>query len=197
MTRLSSRIALIALAGVMAVPPAFAAPNNNNNNSPPATTGSPIDCSLPINANLKYCMDLLKNKGPMGGNPNANGPTGQGGPMGQGGAMGNKGGFNPPGPPPNYKGPKPNTFHWNQQDRNYFHQRFNFGGFGSFSFFLSPNFSITIGSALPNTYHSHLKRVPYSVYHIYPWFRGYYFFIDRRGDFVIVNPRTFKIVAVL
>lgn len=196
MPTLPSKIALLALAGVMAATPVYAAPSGNNNNSSTQPTNGPIDCSLPINARLQYCIDLLKNKGPMNGGQTTNNGGNKGFPQGPNGNQPGPNG-NPNNPPPNYKGPKPGTFNWDQQDRNFFHQRFNFGGFGNFSFFLSPNFSITIGTPLPNLYHSHLRRVPYSVYHVYPWFRGYFFFVDRRGDFVIVSPKTFKIVAVL
>ena len=96
-----------------------------------------------------------------------------------------------------YNGPRNGTFSFNQQDRNFFHQHFRGFNFGNFGFFLTPNFSITIGTNIPSTYHRHLQRVPASIYRYYPWFRGYLFFVDRRGDFVIVSPRNFRIVAVL
>jgi hypothetical protein len=193
MHRLSTRIALVALAGLMAAPPAFAAPNSNtgNTNKPPS---GPIDCTLPVNAKLPFCIDLLKNKGPSqgAGMNNGSGPTNGKGPTY---------GSNPPGPngngPNNYKGPKPGSFNWNQQDRSRFHQQFNFGSFGNFSFFFAPNFSISIGVSVPHTYRTHLKLVPRSIYSDYPWFRGYYYFVDKRGDFVIVSPRSYHIVAVL
>jgi hypothetical protein len=74
-----------------------------------------------------------------------------------------------------------------------FHQRF--GGF-NFGFFGTPTFSINIGTTVPHSYHS-LRPVPRSVYKYYPQYRGYLFFIGRHGDFVIVSPRSHRIVAVL
>lgn len=202
MPRLSSRIALLTLVGVLsATPAAFAAPGDNGANN---TTGPgskpPIDCRLPANKNLPYCIDWLKkHPAPTTTNQNGAGPNGGmngSGPNGKNGSGPNQTN-NAPGPSNTYKGPKPGTFNFSQQDKSQFHQRFRGLNFGSFSFFLAPNFSITIGANVPSHYHAHLKKVPYSIYKYYPWFRGYYYFIDRKGDFVIVSPTRWRIVAVL
>jgi hypothetical protein len=198
MQRFSSRIALLTVVGLLsAVPPVFAAPNNNGNNAPNNASSGPIDCTLPVNKNNPFCLQQLNgnsNKGPgstnMGspkGGPNSNNNGGQG----QGNT--NQGS----GPPSNSGGPKPGTFNFNQHDRSQFHQRFHGFNFGNFSFFLTPSFSITINTSVPTSYHRHLKTVPSSIYRYYPWFRGYLYFVDHGGDFVIVNPHSFKIVAVL
>ena len=42
-----------------------------------------------------------------------------------------------------------------------------------------------------------VRPVPRSVYKYYPQYRGYLFFVGRHGDFVIVSPRSHRIVAVL
>lgn len=187
MQRLQTKIALLTVVGLIsAVPPVFAAPtipNNNTNHNADA-----IDCSLPINVNNPYCLQQQgKNVGPKGPSTTNNTPTNN----------------NPPPPPPpnqgggNYKGPKPGTFNFNPTDRRMFDQRFHGFGFGNFSFFFSPTFSISVGVSVPSHYRTHLKRVPANVYRYYPWFKGYYFFVDKRGDFVIVSPRNWHIVAVL
>ncbi len=191
MTKVTSRVALMAVVSLLTVvPPAFAAgmPGNNNNG---AGASMALDCSLPANLHNPLCAP----SGPQGPNGNK-GPMGNNGPNGNNGPMGNNNGPHG-GPPPGYKGPPSGTFNFNQQDRGYFDQRFRGYNFGNFGFFATLPFSIAIGTLLPHTYHSHLRPVPYNVYHYYPWFRGYLYFVDRSGDFVIVSPRTYKIVAVL
>lgn len=207
MNRVSTRIALLTVVGVLsAVPPAFAAPNgmNNNNNTTAgqndANGGSqPLNCALPENRHNPLCLQKNYNNGTKGSGDTNNGSN-RPGPNGSStnnqtnnNDHDNRNGMWGKG----YNGPKSGTFNFNQQDRNFFRQHFRGFNFGNFSFFLSPNFSITIGTNVPNRYHAHLQRVPASIYRYYPWFRGYFFFVDRRGDFVIVNPRNFRIVAVL
>lgn len=184
MTRLTSRIALLAVAGILAATPVVAAPSSSSSASATPNDvngGNGVDCSLIQNQSLQYCIDL-RNKMKLGtyGSSNGNGP--------------NK---NNMGPPPGYKGPPSGTFNFSTQDRGYFDQRFHGYNFGDFGFFATLPFSIAIGTLLPTPYHTHLRPVPYHVYHYYPWFRGYLYFIDRRGDFVIVDPHRFRIVAVL
>jgi len=203
MHKLSTRIALLAFVGTLSViPAAFAAPtgtmyyNNggttagqNDVNKTPA-----IDCSLPVNKFKDECRNAHQ-FGQHGSGPNSNtnpnpnpnpNPTTNNNTNNNGGMFGNR-----------YNGPKPGTFNFNQQDRSFFHRHFNGFNFGSFGFFGAPTFSITIGTNIPFRYHNHLRHVPASVYRFYPWFRGYFFFVTARGDFVIVSPRTFRIVAVL
>jgi hypothetical protein len=83
------------------------------------------------------------------------------------------------------------SFNFSSGDRDQFHQRFRGFNFGSFG---TPTFSISIGGHVPHTYG--LKHVPRSIYAYYPQFRGYLFFVGRRGDLVIVSPNNYRIVAV-
>ena len=185
MNRLSKRIALLTVVGVFSAMPAFAAPPNSSSTQPGQDDAnkstSAVDCSLPQNKLLDACKNYHPFKGSNG--PNGNGP---GNNTTTNNMFGN-----------GYNGPRQGTFNFNQQDRNFFHQHFRGFNFGNFGFFGAPTFSITIGSNIPFRYHSHLRRVPANIYRYYPWFRGYFFFVDARGDFVIVNPRNFRIVAVL
>jgi hypothetical protein len=218
MIQLSTRIALLAFVGMLsAAPAAFAAPMNNNNTSAgqnDANGGSQaINCALPENKLNPLCTQkhiFNGTHGPNGGGNNGNnttttnttgntttnttgstttnttGNSNTNSSNNTGGMFGN-----------GYNGPRQGTFNFNQQDRSFFHRHFNGFSFGNFGFFGAPSFSITIGTGVPSTYHRHLRPVPSSVYRYYPWFRGYLFFVDRRGDFVIVSPRNFRIVAVL
>lgn len=191
MTKLSSRLALLAVAGVLAaVSPALAANGNGSVNSNGASMA--LDCSLPINLTNPLCTSPPNNRNPNRGN---NGPSGNNGPNGNG-PNGNSGQNDNGGR--NYDGgPRSGTFNFNQHYRSQFDQRFRGYNFGDFGFFASPDFSITIGTPLPYHYHMHLRPVPSTIYDYYPWFRGYLYFVDRRGDFVIVSPRSYHIVAVL
>ena len=224
MPQFSSRIALLAVAGVLAVAsPAFAAPNgggsnpNMNNNS---GSSAPIDCTLPANQQLRYCLMLLNKNGGNGSssssynrgssshdnsndgsnstdsssryhnpNDNNNNDNNNGNNDNNNGYGGNN--------DRNYHGPRSGSFDFSQQDRSQFHQRFHGFNFGNFSFFFTPSFRITIGTTIPHTYRTHLRPVPSSIYRYYPWFRGYFYFTDRAGDFVIVSPSNFHIIAVL
>jgi hypothetical protein len=58
----------------------------------------------------------------------------------------------------------------------------------------SVNFSVSIGTAVPNTVTLH--PVPTEVVAVIPQYRGYDFFIVR-NEFVIVEPQTHKIVDVI
>ena len=83
-------------------------------------------------------------------------------------------------------------FTFSSRDRNQFHQSFGF----SFGGFATPGFSINVGVAVPHSYND-LRPVPRKVYRAYPQFRGYLYFVSRRGDFVIVSPRSHRVVAVI
>ena len=83
-------------------------------------------------------------------------------------------------------------FNFSPRQHDDFHQRFRSFNFG---FFPLPGFSITLGTPVPH--HYGLRRVPYGIYHYYPQFRGYLFFVTRNGDIVIVSPRSYRIVAIL
>ncbi|MBN9582542.1 MAG: DUF1236 domain-containing protein [Afipia sp.] len=56
------------------------------------------------------------------------------------------------------------------------------------------NFNISIGTRVPRTVHFH--PLPAEIITVYPDWRGYDFFLVR-DQIVVVNPRTFEIVAVL
>jgi hypothetical protein len=56
------------------------------------------------------------------------------------------------------------------------------------------NFSISIGTRVPRTVH--LYPLPATVIEVYPDWRGYQFVLVG-DEIVIVNPRTFEIVAVI
>jgi hypothetical protein len=56
------------------------------------------------------------------------------------------------------------------------------------------NFSISIGTRVPR--HVHLYPLPVTVYEVYPAWRGYQFILVG-DEIIIVNPRTFEIVAVI
>jgi len=106
---------------------------------------------------------------------------------------------NPPAgsPPPPTPGAGPNngsslSFNFSSGDRSQFHSRFRGLNFGTFGV---PGFSISIGTTVPHSYG--LKPVPRTIYKYYPQFRGYLFFVGRHGDFVIVSPRSYRVVAVL
>jgi hypothetical protein len=202
MHSLSTRIALLALVGTMSVvPAAFAAPNYSSSQQPgqndanKSTTA--IDCSLPANKYKPECKPQTYNRtrGPNVSTPGSNTTTTNS--TTNTTTTNNSSSTNSSMFGNGYNGPRRGTFDFNQQDRSFFHQHFRGSNFGDFGFFLSPNFSISIGINVPHAYQRHLRPVPSSIYRYYPWFRGYLFFIDRRGDFVIVSPRNFRIVAVL
>ncbi len=56
------------------------------------------------------------------------------------------------------------------------------------------NFNISVGTRVPRTVHFH--PLPAEIITVYPDWRGYQFFLVR-DQIVVVNPRTFEIVAVL
>ncbi len=56
------------------------------------------------------------------------------------------------------------------------------------------NFNISVGTRVPRTVHFH--PLPAEIITVYPDWRGYDFFLVR-DRIVVVNPRTFEIVAVL
>ena len=56
------------------------------------------------------------------------------------------------------------------------------------------NFNISIGTRVPRSVHFH--PLPAEIITVYPDWRGYEFFLVRE-EIVVVNPRTFEIVAVL
>jgi len=204
MTIRPTTIAVLALTTAMTVvAPVLAAPPMGNGNN------SRIDCSLPTNANDPFCLQLRGHRprgsgsadqsGTNGSNDttkpgpaNGSGSTGAttAGQIGGNGAATNNGPDN--GPAFGGPGPRSGSFDWSRRDRDQFHQRFRGFDFGTFA---TPNFTIRLGIPVPHSYK--LRHVPRSIYRYYPWFRGYLYFVDRRGDFVIVSPRSYKIVAVL
>jgi hypothetical protein len=56
------------------------------------------------------------------------------------------------------------------------------------------NFNISVGTRVPRTVHFH--PLPAEIITVYPGWRGYDFFLVR-DQIIVVNPRTFEIVAVL
>jgi hypothetical protein len=56
------------------------------------------------------------------------------------------------------------------------------------------NFSIAVGTRVPRTVSFH--PLPTEIVDIYPSWRGYEFFLVR-DEIIVVDPRTFEIVAVL
>jgi len=62
--------------------------------------------------------------------------------------------------------------------------------------FAAPGFTVRVGVAVPHSYRD-LRPVPRKIYRAYPQFRGYYYFVSNRGDFVIVSPRSHRVVAVI
>jgi hypothetical protein len=56
------------------------------------------------------------------------------------------------------------------------------------------NFSVSVGARVPREVHFH--PLPTEVVSVYPEWRGYEFFLVR-DEIVVVDPRTFEIVAVL
>lgn len=58
----------------------------------------------------------------------------------------------------------------------------------------SVNFNISVGTHVPRTVHFH--PLPAEIVTVYPDWRGYEFFLVR-DQIIVVNPRTFEIVAVL
>lgn len=56
------------------------------------------------------------------------------------------------------------------------------------------NFNISVGTRVPRTVHFH--SLPADIVTVYPDWRGYEFFLVR-DQIIVVNPRTFEIVAVL
>lgn len=173
MPKLPNLTLLAVASGLLLCAPAIAAPAAPGNGGPNAK-GPAVDCALPENANSPYCLQLKKTNpnnpahGTAGGNSLSNATT-------SGKGSGGPGGF---------------TF--SQHDRDQFHR--DMRGF-NFGVFATPNFSIRLGITVPHSYK--LRHVPYRIYHRYPQFRGYLFFVARNGDVVIVSPRSFRIVAVL
>jgi len=201
MPKLATSLALLTVIGAMgASSMSFAAP-------------PPVDCKDPANAKNPACMAPMNmhkgkpgpgmqmqphgdNKPMFNNNNNNNGPTPQ-----QNGNPPKMGDHNPPpmsnhNPPPPMgdHNPPPHNGNWNfsDHDRGQFRQRF--GGF-NFGYFPVPGFSIYLGVPVPHSYS--LKTVPYSVWKYYPQFRGYFYFIGRNGDFVIVSPSSHRVVAIL
>lgn len=200
MSKYSTGVAVLAVVGLLtSVAPAFASPPSNfGGNMRPR-----VDCTLyPTDPR---CAQL---PGKGGANESHNGAQSfQGGGKGQGGNGGPILGENSSGPMadngarggpgdhggPDYgPGPKSGSFHWSRDDRDQFHRRFHGFNFGTFG---TPNFSIHLGVNVPHSYK--LRTVPRSISKYYPWFRGYLYFVARGGDFVIVSPRSYRIVAVL
>lgn len=56
------------------------------------------------------------------------------------------------------------------------------------------NFNISVGTRVPRTVHFH--PLPTEIVTVNPDWRGYEFFLVR-DQIIVVNPRTFEIVAVL
>jgi hypothetical protein len=56
------------------------------------------------------------------------------------------------------------------------------------------NFSISVGTRVPRSVH--LYPLPVTVVEYYPAWRGYEFILVG-DEIVIINPRTFEIVAVI
>ncbi|HEX4297611.1 MAG TPA: hypothetical protein VHZ56_06265, partial [Devosia sp.] len=157
MRMLSTSIAVLALVGgLAATAPGFAAPPNGQGQGQGQGQGgnSPIDCSLPANAQNPFCLQQqngqnggqgnhqFPNKGGNGNNQNGQGNNNQNG-------QGNSNDHNPPPPPPNGMGQGGGSFNFSSHDRNQFHQRFNGINFG---FFGIPDFSIRLGVTIPHSY---------------------------------------------
>ena len=189
MTKFTTGLTLLALSATLAVAsPALAAPSMG---MPFASGGhGRVDCRLPQNANDAACVTALgqPQQQPQGdgkgsqGNWNHDGRGSNGGQASAGGQPGMGG--------PN--GHRQGGFSFSSGDRNQFHQSFGF----SFGGFATPGFSVNVGVAVPRSYND-LRPVPRKVYRAYPQFRGYLYFVSRRGDFVIVSPHSHRVVAVI
>ena len=192
MNKLSARLALLSLVGGLAtVAPAIAAPPG-------------LDCRNPANANNPACLQLHKGPrgkyGPNGASTGANNTTT--GTSTQTQVQTNVtpkvySGTGTRTTEPTYK-PRPGgptfSFNFSTNDRHEFRRRFHGFNFGYFPF---QNFAIHLGIIVPHYYHYRLRPVPRSIWRYYPQFRGYLYFVDRAGDFVIVSPVSFRIVAIL
>ena len=169
MHKVTTGIALLAFATALtAAAPAIAAPTIQFG----FTQNNGIDCALPENVDDPYCLQDSRHRRPHGsdgGWNNDNGPDG--------GRMGMA---------------YPQGFGFSSQDRHRFHQDFGVS-FGSFA---APGFSIRVGVAVPHAYHD-LRPVPRKIYRTYPQFRGYLYFVSNRGDFIIVSPRSHRVVAMI
>ena len=64
-----------------------------------------------------------------------------------------------------------------------------------FSPFPRPDFAIRPGMVVPR--HYALRPLPRALFRNYPFYRGFLFFMTRDGSIVIVNPRTYRIVAII
>ena len=210
MHNLSSRLALVAVLGaITAISPALAAPANGPHH--PSVDGSiaPTDSSCP-----RQPGDRGKGRH-SNANSNDNGGGGNGDNFNGGAPMdnaqqddgqqnladhqhrggtdnGRNGNWQNDNGPPQQGNNGQGMGNWSHRDRDQFHQRF--GNF-NFGFFAAPTFSIQLGVRIPHSYD--LRPVPRSIYRSYPEFRGYLFFETRRGDFVIVSPRTYRVVAII
>jgi len=139
---------------------------------------------------------------PGGGAPTANGscpplphkPTGS---MvnGNGNGSGNPNANAGKGPSPSAAAPTRDSrgfYNFSQPQHDQFRQRFRSFNFGHFP---APNFTISLGVSVPRSYG--LRPLPPEIYGYYPYFRGFLFFVLDDGTIVIVNPRTFQIVAII
>jgi len=216
MTKLLTKVAVIALLGSMAAP-AFAAP--------PTPGGQGPDCANPQNANTQFCpappngsrgRGMRPSRGDQGngpamGNPNSNGsmgddnnnrPMGDNRPVGQPPRAPNGNPPSPPGaglPPGSGQGPGPGGFphgfpHRPHDNAGEFRNLFRGFGYG-LGMFAAPNFGVQIGVGVPHSYR--LREVPRSIWRYYPEYRGYLFFVNRNGAIVIVNPRTYRIIDII
>ncbi|MGN6158603.1 MAG: DUF1236 domain-containing protein [Devosia sp.] len=186
MHKITASLAFLALLGATAA----ATPSLAQSTTTTTMSRGSIDCSLPANYNNPYCV-RLRGQGHTGSGYGTNGALGSGGSNNNNAAQGGQGGNALPSP--NNSGPKPGSFNWSSHDRDMFHQRFRGFNFGTFG---TPNFTIHLGIGVPHSYYHNLRPVPRSIYRYYPWFRGYLYFV-RGGQFVIVSPRTYRIVAVI
>ena len=203
MSKFSTGIAVLAVVGLATtMTPAFAAPTSNTGgNMRPR-----VDCTLyPTDPRCAQLPGKGGTNDSGNGGQSAQGATGGKGQGGNGGQVqgdtssgqmatdnGGKSAQGGPGGQGFGPGPKSGSFNWSRHDRDQFHQRFHGFNFGTFG---TPNFSIHLGVNVPHSYK--LRTVPRSIYKYYPWFRGYLYFVTRGGDFVIVSPRSYRIVAVL
>jgi hypothetical protein len=199
MKRFATHFALLALAGTLAVPAFAAAPTG------PGGPGSTApNCSDPALAKTPAC--LHKRKPGMGAHPMGTTPMGNNPPSPMHHNPPPPGKTPPPPPPPGktpqpplgpkgppgpgmpgmhpgHNGPPPGF----QSFRHSYH----------FPHFAPPTFTVRPGISVPHHYHHWLRPLPPAFFGFYPMYRGFLFFVTPDGQIVIVDPRSFQIVAII
>ena len=212
-----SKISILAVVAGLSSVPAMAAPQNNNFSGHSTVSFCAMHQTLPQCVQFQagtQTQGTTQNQGTsqgQTGTQSQNGSQDQNGFQGQNGFRNGYQGRNDVQSQNGYQGPNGDrnggfgrrtgdygdnggagfNFNFSSGERDRFHQRFRGFDFGSFG---TPTFSISIGGHVPHSYG--LRHVPRSIYAYYPQFRGYLFFVGRRGDLVIVSPDNYRIVVI-